>query len=87
MGKGLTGHESQNNVSVDWYTPPWVFERLGLRFDLDPCQPSGGIPWIPADTYYDLAIDGLLTPWYGLVWMNPPYGKHTHMAGKNARAP
>jgi hypothetical protein len=57
--KGFT-HDDANNVSVDWYTPPWVFGRLGLRFDLDPCQPSGGIPWIPADTYYDLAIDGLL---------------------------
>lgn len=23
-------HESFANVSVEWYTPPWIFERLGL---------------------------------------------------------
>ena len=26
-------HEDKNNLSVDWYTP-WVFERMGLQFDL-----------------------------------------------------
>jgi hypothetical protein len=44
-------HESQNNVSVEWYTPPWVFQKLGVEFDLDPCQPPEGIKWIPAKKY------------------------------------
>jgi phage N-6-adenine-methyltransferase len=71
------GHESINNKSVDWYTPPWVFQALNLEFDLDPCQPVGGIPWIPAKKFYTLEDDGLSSPWHGLVWLNPPYGKHT----------
>lgn len=70
-------HDNKFNVSVDWYTPPWVFERLGLRYDLDPCQPEQGIPWIPAMARYSLVDDGLTAPWFGRVWLNPPYGKHT----------
>ena len=71
------GHESPVNATVDWYTPPWVFEQLGLQFDLDPCQPASGVPWIPAHVRYTLAGDGLVAPWFGKVWLNPPYGKHT----------
>ncbi len=70
-------HESQNNVSVDWYTPPWIFERMGIEFDLDPCQPIEVIKWIPAKSRYTVEDDGLKKPWFGRVWLNPPYGKQT----------
>jgi len=33
-------HESARNESVDWYTPPELFDALGLTFDLDPCSPG-----------------------------------------------
>jgi hypothetical protein len=29
-------------TSDDYYTPPHIFERLGLTFDLDVCAPPGG---------------------------------------------
>ena len=77
MNKIGFAHESTSNISVDWYTPEWIFTALGLNFDLDPCQPLGGIPWIPAKKFYTLEDDGLSSPWDGLVWLNPPYGKHT----------
>lgn len=70
-------HESQQALSVDWYTPPWIFETMGLNFDLDPCAPNGGVPWIPADYYYTEEDDGLNSEWEGRVWLNPPYGKDT----------
>lgn len=70
-------HESSDNKSVDWYTPKWIFDAMGVRFDLDPCQPIGGIEWIPADKYYTINHNGLKSPWDGFVWCNPPYGKHT----------
>ena len=74
--KGFT-HDDANNISVDWYTPPWIFEALGIEFDLDPCQPEQGIPWIPTKRRYSLVDDGLVSPGGGRVWLTPPYGKHT----------
>ena len=70
-------HDNKDNTSVDWYTPPWVFEKLGITFDLDPCQPPEGVKWIPAKKTYSVLDDGLKQPWNGRVWLNPPYGKHT----------
>lgn len=76
--RGMGGHhrpiEGETN---EWYTPPGVFEALGLTFDLDPCAPAGGVPWVPAGSWYTAADDGLVQPWHGRVWMNPPYGPHT----------
>lgn len=67
----------QGETSDDRWTPPWVFEQLGLTFDIDVCAPPGGIPWIPAARYYTQAEDGLAQPWYGRVWCNPPYSDPT----------
>src|SRR3990167_9356591 len=57
----------------DWYTPTFIFEALGLRFDCDPASPVGGVPWIPVEHYHTEEEDGLTLPWHGLVWLNPPY--------------
>lgn len=56
-----------------WLTPNWIVESLG-EFDLDPC----GAPnhTLAAETYLlENGQDGLLLPWNGRVWLNPPYGK------------
>lgn len=63
--------------TVEWYTPPEVFEALGLVFDLDPASPPGGLPWVPATSHYSEDDDGLRAPWHGRVWLNPPYGTQT----------
>ncbi len=60
---------------ADWKTPKYVFkclERLFGRFDLDPCTEDNnlGTPY-----YYTLEDDGLCQPWFGNVYVNPPYGK------------
>ena len=47
-GHTLFGDAPQYVTSDDVYSPPHVFERLGLTFDLDVCAPKGGLPWIPA---------------------------------------
>ncbi len=65
--------EQSQLTSDDYYTPKWVFDALGLTFDLDVCAPPGGVPWIPCDKFFTLADDGLSQPWVGRVWMNPPY--------------
>lgn len=70
-------HDSANNISVDWYTPSSIFKSLNTTFDLDPCSPKGGLPWIPVNRIYSIEDDGLVQPWIGKVWLNPPYGKFT----------
>jgi len=67
-------HESPVGGSVDWWTPPGLFDRLALRFAIDVAAPRGGVPWVPADRHFDIDADGLAQPWYGTVWCNPPYG-------------
>lgn len=69
----LFGAPQTQLTSDDYYTPAWVFDRMGLEFDLDVCAPPGGIPWIPAKRYYTMEDDGLAQEWTGRVWMNPPY--------------
>lgn len=68
---GLESHIAK--TSDDYYTPPFIFESLGVTFDLDVAAPVGGISWIPTKRYLTIADDGLATDWDGLVWMNPPY--------------
>jgi hypothetical protein len=60
-------------TSDDCYTPRWVFDAMGLEFDLDVAAPPGG-PWhVPSKRYYTAEDDGLVQPWNGVVWCNPPY--------------
>lgn len=71
-------HESSINESVEWYTPPEIFEALGLTFDLDPCSPGAGRSYVPTLEHYTIADDGLSQDWGSrLAWVNPPYGPHT----------
>ncbi|MGY0790889.1 DNA N-6-adenine-methyltransferase [Azospirillum argentinense] len=76
----MAEHEPCIGQSNDWYTPPEIFDALGLTFDLDPCSP-GPEHWVPARRVYTMADDGLVQPWQGLVWMNPPFG------GRNGHVP
>lgn len=79
---GWLGGENQNFGSVQretrWLTPNHVVEPLG-HFDLDPCGAPGHAL---ADTTYLLedGRDGLRDPWFGRVWMNPPYGQNVQPA-------
>ena len=70
-------HERAVGATVEWYTPPSLFAALGLRFDLDPAAAANPThDHVPADRKlagweYE---DGLIEPWTGRVWLNPPYG-------------
>jgi co-chaperonin GroES (HSP10) len=65
----------KGTASDGWLTPPHVLAELG-HFDLDPCTPEN-MPWKTADRRYTKNDDGLLQPWEGRVWCNPPYGTET----------
>jgi hypothetical protein len=75
---------SHKGVTNEWYTPPEIIEPIvaamrhfGLQLALDPASPPGGLDWIPALITYDHEDDGLVQPWFGFVWLNPPFGRET----------
>lgn len=59
----------------EWLTPPEIIHALG-KFDLDPCSPIER-PWATAENHYTINDNGLMMPWNGRVWCNPPYGDQT----------
>lgn len=71
---GIGGHHSAKAQTEEWLTPPSIIAALGGAdsFDLDPCAPAVQ-PWPTARTVYTRADNGLLRPWRGRVWLNPPY--------------
>lgn len=74
--KGMGGHHLPNEGVTDtWLTPPHIIEALG-HFDLDPCCPPQ-MPWKTAETMWTIEDNGLMLPFFGRVFLNPPYGRET----------
>jgi len=62
-------------TSDDYFTPKWIFDALGIVFDLDVACPPEGPLHTPCSAYYTQEDDGLASDWYGTVFMNPPFSK------------
>jgi hypothetical protein len=65
------------SVTPEWNTPRHIVDRVLGMFevvDLDPCSNSHEVPNVPAVHHYTREDDGLSKPWFGYVYMNPPYG-------------
>jgi hypothetical protein len=75
MSIGMSGHESHRVIKDEYLTPPYILKALG-EFDLDPCAPAVR-PWDMAKHHISLPDNGLDHPWFGRVWLNPPYGYKT----------
>jgi hypothetical protein len=65
-----------SSESVEWYTPAYLVAavtRVLGAVDCDPC--SNPLPYnVPAAVHYTRDDDGLIRPWVGRIYMNPPYG-------------
>lgn len=74
----LGPHVAYNSGETEWYTPPdyiaAVRQVLG-EIDLDPASCARANRTVQAARYYTKAEDGLRQPWYGRVFLNPPYAK------------
>jgi hypothetical protein len=63
-----------------------VVEFYRGMIDLDPCSNSKSEPNTPSRLQYTIEDDGLVQPWFGNVFVNPPYGgdlKHWSVKAKN----
>lgn len=66
-------HEQCVGATDEWYTPAYVFEAMGARFDVDVASPGAHVvPWVPAREH--ITADSLDRAWAGFIWMNPPFG-------------
>ena len=72
---GFAHDRDLENGKEEWLTPPEIIKALG-DFDLDPCAPIKR-PWETAKAHYTIEDNGLIKPWTGRVWCNPPYGPKT----------
>jgi DNA N-6-adenine-methyltransferase Dam len=79
----MAEHENCIGETSEWYTPPEIFAALRLKFDLDPAHPGADTKHcsVPARRIYTQTDDGLSQPWFGLTFMNPPFG------GRNGHVP
>ena len=69
-------HTLPKGTSDEHYTPKFIFDDLGLVFDLDVAAPIQN-SHVPALHKFDINENGLKQQWFGNVWMNPPYSKPT----------
>ena len=68
----LLSHES-----TEHYTPQYILDAVIAcmgAIDLDPCSNSTEIPNVPAAKHYTIQDNGLVQPWEGRVFINPPVG-------------
>ena len=73
-------HTALQSAQHTWTTPPDLLGKLykvfGV-FDLDPCSPTADPKLAPvkARMHFSEREDGLALPWFGTVFVNPPYGR------------
>jgi hypothetical protein len=70
---------------TDWLTPPHITEAARLvmgAIDLDPAAHLVSNTWIGPKNWFLEENDGLVQPWCGRIWLNPPYGKTANLSNQ-----
>lgn len=75
-------------ASAEYFTPPAIIEasrRVMGGIDLDPASCELANTVVKAARFYTQQDDGLSLPWYGRIWLNPPFGKRAWDKSSQAR--
>lgn len=70
-------------ATSEWYTPaPYVWRARQVMggIDLDPASSAEANATVGALEWYGRGQDGLTLPWFGRVWLNPPYSDYAGQA-------
>ena len=76
-------NQSTNN---EWYTPePFLKAARAVMggIDLDSASNDFANQIVQAATFYIEEQDGFTQPWFGRIWLNPPYGRDEELNESN----
>ena len=67
-----------SSKSDEYYTPEEIIiaaRKLMGGIDLDPATSLLAQQWIKAQVFYRKHQNGMEKPWFGRLWLNPPYSR------------
>jgi len=70
----MTSAKTDGADRDEWRTPEWLYKLLDdeFKFDLDPAATDGNAI---SPYYFTQDDNGLAMPWWGNVFVNPPYSR------------